>query len=543
MSRLPNSVKINGQNVEVPLTVADRLINYFSPAAGAARFQQRARMAINSGAYTSADKSRRANQRGRVRELDADSAIIPDLVSLREESQHMLRNSPIAGAAIATNVTKVVGTGLKVKSQVDRDTLNLAEAAADEWERKAEREFRLATESREIDCGRRLNFAMIQAVAFLKTLEDGDLLVNLPRFARPGSPYKLKLQMIEAARVNNKHRAADTATLCAGVKKDEHGAPEAYQVSSRHPGNYRTARPQEMTWTELKAFDGRGNPLCLHLIDPTRPDQTRGVPYLAPVVELIKQLGRYTDAEVMAAVVSGMMAVFVTTESGEPALGADTTDNPDSTAYDAYDTTGMELGYGSVIGLTPDAKISTVTPGRPNVAFDPFVTAILRQIGARLEIPFELLTKHFTSSYSAARAALEEAADYFLRRRAWLVEMLCQPVYEAVITEAIASGRLQAPGFFADPLVRKAWLGTQWTGDAFAQLDPLKEINAAAKRVELTISTLDEESRRFSGTPWEDKLPQILKERAILKANGISITTLEQVASEDPDALNEGDRP
>lgn len=524
MSRLPSTIKINGADVVVPVTLADRVVNFFDPIKGAERFQSRARMAI-SGGYTAADKSRRANQRGSKREMDADSAIIPDLITLREESQHMLRNSPIAGAAIMTNVTKVVGTGLKVKSQIDRTTLRLDEAAADEWERKAEREYRLATETREIDCARRMNFAMIQAVAFLKSLEDGDLLVNLPRFARPGSPYQLKLQMIEAARINNKDRAPDTATLCAGVKKDVNGAALAYQVSSRHPGNFRNYKANDLTWQELKAFDNRGNPLCLHLIDPTRPDQTRGVPYLAPVVELIKQLGRYTDAEVMAAVVSGMMAVFVTTETGTPEIGENLSENTDP-----YDTSGMELGYGSVIGLTPDAKVSTVAPGRPNVAFEPFLKAIVSQIGARLQIPGEVLMKHFEASYSASRAALEEFAGYCLNRRVWLADMLCQPVYEAVITEAILQGRLVAPGFFADPLIRKAWLGTQWTGDAFVQLDPLKEINAAAKRVEMTISTLDAESRRFTGTPWEDKLPQILKERAILRANGIKISAYEEAA-------------
>ena len=38
----------------------------------------------------------------------------------------------------------------------------------------------------------------------------------------------------------------------------------------------------------------------------TRPGLTHGVPYLAPVIESLKQLDRYTEAEVMAAVVSAM---------------------------------------------------------------------------------------------------------------------------------------------------------------------------------------------------------------------------------------------
>lgn len=521
---LAREVKIGQRVVQVPVTLMDRIVDFFSPAQGQARFQTRLRMALTGG-YTGADRTRRANQKGWKREMDADTAIIPDLQTLREDSQHMIRNNAIACGAIKTNITKVVGTGLKVKAQVDRDVLKIDEGRADAWERAAEREFRLATETREIDAERQLPFSLLQSLAFLKTLEDGDVLVNMPRFSRPGSPYKLKLQLIEAARICNENNKPATVTLAAGVEKDEHGAPLRYHVCSRHPGSaLGCSSTQNLTWSKLDAFSARtGAPLVLHLYDKTRPGQSRGVPYLAPVVELIKQLGRYTDAEVMAAVVSGMVTAFVTSETGDPQLApAPTQANPDGTTTNQEDDTGMELGYGTIVGLMPGEKVESVNPGRPNSAFDPFVMAVLRQIGVALELPFELLVKHFTASYSAARAALEEAWDYFNRRRHWLVTMLCQPVYEAVITEAVASGRLSAPGFFSDPLIRQAWLGTIWTGDAASQIDPVKEVEAAAARVDLLISSRAEECARLTGTDWENKVPQLIKERRIIEGNGLS---------------------
>lgn len=529
MSRLASSITVCGKEVAVPVTVFDQVVNYFDPESGAKRFNQRARMAI-AGGYAAADKSRRANQRGGRKETDADGAILPDLQTLRDESQHLLRNSPLAVGAVNTNITHVVGTGLKAKPQIDRAVLGINDEPAQAWERAAQREFLLATETREFDLERTLPFSLQQALAFLKVLEDGDVFVNLPRLARTGSPYKLKTQMIEAARVCNPDRKPDTDTMIFGVEKDQYGAPVRYHVASRHPSTlFRYGRKGEITWQSLEAFGQRtGAPQVLHLFDKRRPGQTRGVPYLAPVIELIKQLGRYTDAEVMAAVVTSMLTVFVTTETGDPEIGGEVSENTDP-----YDTTGLELGHGTVVGLTPNAKITSFDPNRPNTAFDPFIMAVLRQIGVALEIPFELLVKHFTASYSAARAAFEEAWGYFSKRRHWLATMFCQPIYEAVITEAVATGRLKAPGFFSDPLIRRAWLGCLWIGDGKAQIDPLKEINAAARRIELTISSLEEESLKFTGTPWEDKLPQILKERAILRANGITITTLEQVAAPD----------
>ena len=523
---LSREVKIGQRTVQVPVTIMDRIVDFFSPAQGQARFNTRLRMAIGGG-YTGADWTRRANQQRLWRtEMSADRAIVPDLITLREDSQHMIRNNAIARGAVLTNITKVVGTGLKVKPQIDSALLKLDQTKADEWQRRAYREFILATETREIDAERQLPFSLLQGLAFLKVLEDGDMLVNMPRFARAGSPYKLKLQFIEAARLSNPNGVANTTTLCTGVEKDATGAPVRYHISDRHPGSLATyGGLTKMTWQPLEAFGKNfGTPLVLHLLDKTRPGQTRAVPYITPIIELIKQLGRYTDAEVMAAVVSGMVTAFITTDSGEADIQpAPNQVNPDSDPSKTGDPTGMELGYGSVIGLLPGEKIETVNPGRPNTAFDPFVMAVLRQIGMALELPFEVLVKHFTASYSASRAALMEAWDYFRRRRHWLVVMLCQPVYEAVITEAVASGRLTAPGFFADPLIQKAWLGTTWIGDAPYHLDPLKEVNAAKERMNSFLTTHDEEVAAMpqGGFDWEAKGPQFVKESKFLKDNDL----------------------
>lgn len=539
MSSLPNEIKVNGTSVATGVTVADKIVNWFNPVAGRERFLARARMAI-SGGYIAGKRDRNATKSWQTADTDADSAILPDLPAMRERSQDLLRNSALAVGAIKTNITKVIGTGLKVKSQLDRDVLtNLTPEAADAWERSAEREFRLATETREIDAERTLPFSLLQGLVFLKVLEDGDVLVNLPRFKRAGSPYTLKLQLIEAARICNPKNQIDTSTMAGGVEKDQYGAPVNYHVLKGHPGNVLYTNRSRWEWmAPIPAFGKKsGLPQALHIFDKTRPCQSRGVPYLAPVVELFKQLTKYTDAEVMAAVISGSLSVFITNENGDPAIaGTDPMKIADS---------GLEIGEGGIVGLMPGEKIETMAPGRPNSAFDPFVQAILRQIGVALEVPFELLVKHFTASYSASRAALLEAWGYFNRRRHWLTTTLCQPVYEAVITEAIAQGRLTAPGFFADPGIRAAYLGSTWIGDAPGQIDPLKEINAAEKRMALNLTTHSEECAALphGGADWEAKFPKLVKEKRMLDEAGLDDAKDLPTPAEPPSVDDEGAEP
>ena len=133
----------------------------------------------------------------------------------------------------------------------------------------------------------------------------------------------------------------------------------------------------------------------------------------------------------------------------------------------------------------------------------------------------EILVKHFSSSYSASRAALLEAWKAFRMRRSWLAADLCQPVYELFLSESIASGRLKAPGFFLDPLVRMAYCGAQWNGPAQGMIDPEKEVDAAEKRVSLGVSTRQRETIEMTGGDFDSNVAQLAREAQLMKEAGI----------------------
>lgn len=176
---------------------------------------------------------------------------------------------------------------------------------------------------------------------------------------------------------------------------------------------------------------------------------------------------------------------------------------------------------GRAVNLLPGESIDAPDIGRPNAQFDPFVSAVLRQIGVGLELPFEVVIKHFNSSYSAARAALLDAWRFFRGRRDWLAGAFCQPIYEFWLEEAIAIGRIRAPGFFADPAYRRAWSAAVWTGDGPGSIDPNKEIGAAIERINAGVSTLAAESLLHDGGDWETKHRQRVREIEARRAAGL----------------------
>lgn len=506
---------------QIKQSLLDRAIAYYSPQRGLDRLRARSMLAL-AGGYTGAAKGRRQTSSWFTSSGSADADILPDLPALRDRSADLARNAPIACGAINTVVTKVVGTGLSLVSTIDREALNMSEDEAADWQKKTEAEFRLFAESPFCDVTRQQNFYEQQELAFRSVLERGDCCALMTIMKYSPATYSTAIQLIEADRLTNKNNVSDSREMAGGISRDGYGAPVTYHFMRSHPGDLAKGARE---WDSVPAYAGdTGRKNVIHLMRKTRIGQIRGVPYLAPVIEPLKQLDKYTEAEIMAAVVSGMFAVFVKSEQG----GSINPVMPSETGATAADK-DLKLAPGLIVGLNPMESIEVANPGRPNTAFDPFVQSILRQIGVALELPFEILIKHFTSSYTAARAAMLDAWTFFRGRREWLAESFCQQVYEAWMFEAVAMGRISAPGFYDDFAIRKAYLGSQWVGDPQGFLDPLKEADAQQKRLDIGVTTLATESIAYDGITWEVKHAQQTKERAARRKDGLDRESVAEV--------------
>lgn len=441
---------------------------------------------------------------------------IEDNVSiLRQRTRDLYMGVPIANGAVKTMRTNIVGRGLRLKPNIDTELLGISPEERRTLEKQIEREWNIWAESTDCDMARIDNFCELQQLAFLNWLISGDCLAVLPVKPRLNQPYDLRVQLIEADRLCSPDNC-DTIDnkIVGGVEVDQSGEVVAYHIADHHPLSYAYA---DISWQRVEAFGkttGRRN--VLHLMNRERIGQRRGVPFLAPVIESLKQLGRYTDAELVAAVVSGMFTVFIekADASSEDAIGSII---PEEVQVDAEDETTIELAPGAVIDLNEGEKAHDMNPGRPNANFGGFVEAICQQIGASLEIPYELLMKRFNSSYTASKGALEEAWKMFNMYRDWLATDFCQPIYEEWLTEAVAKGRIKAPGFFTDPVIRKAYCGAKWNGPAKGMLDPVKEVTAAEKRVQNGFSTRSDETMQMTGTSYYNNIEQLKHEEKELR--------------------------
>jgi lambda family phage portal protein len=487
--------------------LTDSIIEYFNPEGAIKRYRARASIGAyeKSGGYSGASRSRAAIGSYNPMSGDVNDDTVLDLPTLRARARDLVRNTPIAGGAIRTMVAYVVGTGLSLRAIGGGTKVGQGYGEAGPWQDDVNSRFSFWAESTNCDIARGLNFYGLQALAFRSMLESGDVFCLLTQAQRQNRTVPA-LQLIEADRICNKDMQRDTATLIAGVQIDSNGAPVAYHVCNQHPTSWKPGLTR--TWAIIPAFGAltdRRN--IIHLFDRQRPGQVRGIPILAGVIEPLKQLARYTEAELQAAVVSGAFAIFL---KMDPQAFGDLFDDKgresyiDSASKWKGDFPNSTLdGPGKAVNLLPGESVDSANVTRPNPEFDPFVQAILRQIGVELGLPFEVLIKHFTSSYSAARAALLDAWRLFKIRREFLASYFC--VYCDWLAREVAAGNIKADGFFDDPVIRQLWSTNDWIGDGVGSIDPEKEINAAQKRVDMGVTTLDDESIAYDGRQWYGK--------------------------------------
>lgn len=450
--------------------------------------------------------------------------------TLRQRARMLYMAAPVATSAIKTNRTNVIGCGLQLKSRINRVKLGLTPEQAKEWQRKTEEEFELwAANKRNCDAIGVNNFYTAQQLALASCLLSGDMIVLL-KHEDPTvlNPYGLRFHMIEADRVSTPTAMTAGSSFFAnmtqgetkegnriydGIEVDKNGRIIAYWIRNTYPFQ-QTADKTE--WKRVLATgEETGLPNVLHVMETERPEQYRGVSYLAQVIEPLLQMRRYTDSELTAAVVESFFTAFIKTE-------ADPNENPynevggDGTEQVSDDPSEYEMGPGQINIMKPGEDVVFGDPKRPAGGFDGFVVAICKQIGAALEIPADLLLKSFNASYSASRAALLEAWKAFKMRREWFADDFCRPLYEVWMAEAVARGRIIAPGFFSDPAIRAAWLGSEWIGPTQGQLDPVKEITAEQLACENGFSTREQSTIRLNGGSFEANAEQLVDENARL---------------------------
>lgn len=414
----------------------------------------------------------------------ADTEVLFDLPKLRERSRETRRNDPIGSGLISNFVNDVVGTG-----HVAQSTANSREELEAYWD----------TVKDGLCPADRLDWCEVQRLLYGKLLEDGEVFLN--RVVQGG---ELWFEVVEADRVRwpQDIRPAK-GTIRDGVERDERGRIIAYWVAKRHPGDVHlpwTAGdlPRPIALASVD-FDRVKAENIYHLKLTERPGQSRGVPFLAPVLQNLRDLDLLLEAALKRTQIAACLAAFITSEQTVPDL-------LEVTAEDYGYELDQRITPGMIFKLFPGESVTSFSPPGEFPNLDSFVIMLARRIGAALGVSWQLVLKDFsTANYSSARSDLLEARKVFRAHQAKLIGCL-RWVWVEVLEFAHLRGEIRVN---RDDIrkVRFQPPGWEW-------VDPEKEARAAELELKIGLTTL-RDLAASRGRDWEDLMAQqaVEKER------------------------------
>lgn len=500
----------------------ERMLFLFNPKKGNEAYKNRLQKTNTSSpkmSYGSHGASRTLNSMAGwlIEEGNAEDNIDLYSSTLRKRARDLYAGGGLGRSGPQTLTTSVVGWGIVPKPKIDGDFLGMSDEEREEAERTILREFRLWAGNPMCDASRQQDFYGIQQLAFLSMLMSGDVFALFGMKENKRTPYQTTIRLLEADRICSPESTGDSVSVSTngggriidGVEIDKEGAIIKYHIASRSPiaGN----DGSELTWTAVDAFGkDTGLPNILHVMTYERPEQRRGIPLVSAEIEMIKQFTRYMNAELAANVVSAMLTCFITSAEDDGKFGMEDAVNDEEKVSD--DELNLELAPGAIYNLPPGKDIKSINPLRSNTQFETFVNTSITVMASSMGIPKEVLIKKYESNYTAARGALLDFWRTVKVYRARFNTDFNQPIYEQILSEAVATGRINAPGFFDDPAIRQAWCNCIWMGTSMGHVDPLKEVNAAEKRIANNISTQEQEAAEYNGNDWDSVVRQRMKE-------------------------------
>ncbi|TQS73301.1 phage portal protein [Rhodobacteraceae bacterium] len=437
----------------------DSVVSFFNPEAGLRRMRAR-HVADKLMNYDAASRGRRSYG-WKAPGSSADAAAYGARARMRNLSRDMIRNRPYAARGRDVVVANVVGEGItpsvrtpdaRTKDRVNGFLQHLLTPGAD-----ALGEYDL--------------FEM-QGVVMSTVFTDGEVLVRRrirnTRHAR-GLMLPYQVELVEADYLDQTIQTHGENQVIEGVEYGPTGAIEAYHLYNEHPGavqSRRSLRSTRVHWSDV-----------LHIRRFERAGQLRGVPWLAPVMMTLGELGDYQEAQILKQRMAALMALVLEWEDGaeRPAdAGA-----------------GLEeLAPGAVVNLPAGAKPTFTDPPRVD-GYDEFMRRGLGAIAVGLGVSYEALTGDLKGvNFSSGRMGRMEM-DRLVRmwQRNLMIGQFCRGM-ERWFREGLAMAGHGRLAFDMD-----------WTPPRRILVDPTREIPAMIEEVEAGLNSRQRTQRELGRDP------------------------------------------
>lgn len=441
--------------------------------------------------------------------LSSDDELRWNMVRIRDRARDLERNNSITKQFLRLLSVNVIGpNGIKLQSQVRDNSMNLNKRFNDKIERAWEDWCYTPTTDGKLD------FVSLQRLLLKTVARDGEVFVRVVR-GFSGNRFAFALEVIDPELIDerlNVARGSGVNEIRLGVEIDANGAPVAYHGWNVSPRLSMSSQRQRVVYPADQ---------IIHLYDPDRINQTRGVSWMTPVMVPMRHLAAYAEAELVAARTAASKMGFFQRKSEIGISGISDGSDPTSGSF----TMSADPG---TFGILPDGyELSSWSPDHPSTAFSDFMKTQMRDVATGLGVTYNALANDLENvNYSSIRAGLLIERDMWRCLQRWWICAFLRPVYREWLNMSLLNGAI-----VLDNRDVRRFLEARWIPRGWAWVDPLKDTQAGIMAIGAGLasrtSLLAEQ-----GLDHEQVFEELQEEDALAELMGLDI----EVKPESPDA-------
>lgn len=318
----------------------------------------------------------------------------------------------------------------------------------------------------------------------------------------PDDGPQLDLILVEADQVTSPEINPADPYWVDGIRFDKFGNPLSYDILTRHPGD-------TFAWGSPLEYETYPASRVIHLFDRDRAGQARGIPALTPGLPLFAQLRRYTLASLGAAELAAMIAGVIESDNTPPVDGSE-----EAPEFEMMDR--VPFARNALLTLPGGMKAHAFKSEQPAPSYKEFKGEILTESGRSINAPRNVSTGSSAEyNYSSGRLDHLPYQQSIRIRRDRFRRHVLDRTFRAWFAEAVL-----IPGYLPEGLPPISLWKWKWQWDGFASIDPVKDANADAIRLESGTTTLDDVCAA-QGKDWEEVLEQQAREMRKREALGL----------------------
>lgn len=415
-------------------------------------------------AYYEGAKQTRLNRDFNVTNNHFELQAGTDREMLKARARWLAANNPITKSIDKSIIKNVVGTGINLQSKIKEENYKNAK----QLNKEIETLWKEFTKKENFDITGRFSFHTMQSLILKTKMTDGEVLIN--KVYSSNKKFPLSFQLIESDQfASYTTKSNSNNDIFSGIEVDSIGRPIKYHLKDG------------INSFSSIAVDAKN---IIHFYDSERATQYRGISDYAQTINNLKDFAAYNDSEIVKNRILSSFGLFIKTNNVAKSIMGDkkTGDAQKSPEPIKQITAGM-IKY-----LRQGEEIQTMQSNQLGSSYNDFITNTIRLIAAGRDISYELAFRDYSKvNFASSRASLIQDNKKFDIEQLMLITECLNPMFEAFMDSMVLAGRLVMPKDYWEN--KHKYLQPTWVPPRREWVDPLKDIKAIEKEIELNINS------------------------------------------------------